>query len=434
MPRDHLDDGYHHSREYVEYAPSPRIFHAGPAYDDYTGRRTAFREQERYYGPPEEIVYAHPREGSHGSREYSAYPRSVRYYEDDRRSEYRYVNERPPRDASPSQGQSAADKFLAENEPPQPPPPPQPEVETPVPPQENEAGARYTPPPSDAPAPSEPNAPIRPLGPPHPRAPSTVSNSSRYDDYHPNGHRMPMSGPSGPPPRRPGPQRRRDRPYEHRGHSRYSRYMSVAREDPYGRGSSMSRSQSRRYEEQRRRLDEQETPQPNAEHDYEPDYSREHSIDQHGQDESYYSHPRRPLPGYVSVQDRMHPHVPAYSPPRYRYDEPRGPPSVYVDEYGRPIHEYEVIRVRGDPRQRGPYMPHQPHRYEQDAYGYVPVQYERPPPQRYNSRPEEYVYYEERERPLPTRPVQEAESDVYEPRATEIKVESVPVPMPPEAP
>ncbi|KAI4617838.1 hypothetical protein J4E83_006170 [Alternaria metachromatica] len=123
LPRDHLDDGYHRPREYVEYAPSPRIIHAGPTYEDYTGRRTAFREQERFYGPPEDVVYAHPREGSHGSREYSAYPRQARYYEeDDHRPEYRFMNERQSRDASPPQGQSAADRFLAENEPPQPQP------------------------------------------------------------------------------------------------------------------------------------------------------------------------------------------------------------------------------------------------------------------------------------------------------------------------
>lgn len=425
MPRDHLDDGYHRPREYVEYAPSPRIIHAGPAYDDYTGRRTAFREQERYYGPPEELVYAHPREGSHGSREYSAYPRQVRYYEeDDHRPEYRYMNERQSRDASPPQGQAAADKFLAENEPPQP-PPPQPEAEPPAPVQEHEDGSRYTPPPSDVPAPTEANGPIHPLGPPHPRAPSTVSNGSRYDDYHSDRHRMPMPGP----PRRPGPQRRRDRPYEQRGQSRYQRYMSVARDDPFGRGSSMSRSQSRRYEEQRRRIDQQETPQPNAEADYEPDYSREQSADQSVQDDNYYPPARRHPRGYVSVQDRMHPHIRAYSPPRYRYDEPRAPQPVYVDEYGHPIQEYEVIRVRGDPRHR-PYVP-QP-RYEPDPYGY-PVQYERPQPHRYNSRPDEYMYYEDRERPIPRRPAADAESDIYEPPPPEIKVESVPVPMPPEA-
>ncbi|CAN9249685.1 unnamed protein product [Alternaria alternata] len=432
VSRDHLDDGYHRPREYVEYAPSPRIIHAGPAYDDYSGRRTAFREQERFYGPPEDVVYAHPREGSHGSREYSAYPRPVRYYEeDDHRSEYRFMNERQSRDASPPQGQSAADRFLAENEPPQPPPSQtQPEPEAAIPAQENGDGPRYTPPPPDTSVPAEATAPVRPLAPPHPRAPSTVSNNSRYDDYQSNGYRMPMPGPSGPP-RRSGPQRRRDRPNDNRGPSRYHRYMSVAREDPYGRGSSMSRSQSRRYEEQRRRIDQQETPQPNAEPDYEPAYSREHSVDQSVQDDGFYPPARRHPRGYVSVQDRLHPH--AYSPPRYRYDEPRGPQPVYVDEYGHPIHDYEVIRVRGDTRYRAPYMPHQPHRYEHDPYGYVPVQYERPPPQRYNSRPEEYMYYEERERPMPRRAVPEVDNDAYEPPPPEIKVESVPVPMPPEA-
>ncbi|PZD37280.1 hypothetical protein A1F97_07725 [Pyrenophora tritici-repentis] len=425
VARDHLDDGYHRPREY-DYAPSPRIVHAGPAYDDYPGRRTAFREQERFYGPPDEIVYAHPREGSHGSREYSAYPRQVRYYEEEEhRPEYRFVNERRSRDDSPPRALSAAERFLAENEPPQPSLAQQPEAEPATPVQENENGSRYTPPPTDAPAPAEANAPIRPLGPPHPRAPSTVSNGSRFDDYQPNGHRMPMSGPGGPP-RRSGPQRRRDRPHDQRGPSRYQRYMSVARDDPYGRGSSMSRSQSRRYEEQRRRIDQQETPQPNAEPDYEPDYSREHSADHSVQDDSFFPPPRRQPRGYVSVQDRLHPHTRAYSPPRYRYDEPRGP--HYVDEYGHPIHEYEVIRV---PRHRDPYMPHQPHRYEPEPYRYV--QYERPPPQRYNSRHEEYMYYEERERPIPRRPAQDAESDVYEPPPPEIKVESVPVPMPPEA-
>ncbi|KAI4658483.1 uncharacterized protein J4E79_006889 [Alternaria viburni] len=314
-------------RSYRESSPAER-----PTYEDYTGRRTAFREQERFYGPPEDVVYAHPREGSHGSREYSAYPRQARYYEeDDHRPEYRFMNERQSRDASPPQGQSAADRFLAENEPPQ--PQPQSEVDAAAPAQENGDGPRYTPPPPEAPAPADATAPVRPLAPPHPRAPSTVSNNSRYDDYQPNGYRMPMSGPSGPP-RRAGPQRRRDRPNDNRGPSRYQRYMSVAREDPYGRGSSMSRSQSRRYEEQKRRIDQQETPQPNAEPDYEPAYSREHSLDQSVQDEGFY-------------------------PPARRH--PRG------------------------------------------------------------------------ERPLPRRAAPEAENDVYEPPQPEIKVESVPVPMPPEA-
>jgi hypothetical protein len=409
MSRDHPEDGYHRQREYVEYAQSPRIIYAGPAYEDYSGRRTAFREQERYFGPPEEVIYAHPREGSRGSREYSAYPRQVRYYEeDDHRPEHR------SRDASPPQGQSAADRFLAENEPPLPQAPPQPEAEAPAPPQEVEDGARYTPPSPDGPVATEASGPIRPLAPPHPRAPSTVSNGSRYDDYRSSNHHMPMPGP----PRRAGPQRRRDRPQS----NRHQRYMSVARDDPYGRNSSMSRSQSRRYEEQRRRIDQQETPQPNAEPDYEPTYSREQSVDQPMQDDGFYQPARRHPRNYVSVQDRLHPYAHAHSPPRYRYDEPRGPQHVYVDEYG-----YEVIRVPRQPQ----YMSHHPPRYEPD-YQYVPVQYERPPTQRYNGRPEEYMYYEERERPLPRRPAPDAESEVYEPPPPppEIKVESVPVPMP----
>jgi len=43
------------------------------------------------------------------------------------------------------------------------------------------------------------------------------------------------------------------------------------------------------------------------------------------------------------------------------------------------------------------------------------------------------MYYEERERPMPRRAVPEVDNDAYEPPPPEIKVESVPVPMPPEA-
>ncbi|KAJ4372117.1 hypothetical protein N0V83_003890 [Neocucurbitaria cava] len=227
-------------------------------------------------------------------------------------------------------------------------------------------------------------------------------------------------------PRRAGPHRRRDRPHEQRMPSRFYRYMSVARDDPYGRASSMSRSQSRRYEEQRRRIDQQETPQPTTDRDYEPAYSRDPSIDQPSPEDGFYPQARQQPREYVSVQDRLHP----YSPPRYRYDEPRGPQPVYVDEYGQPLHEYEIIRVRGDHRQpRGSYMTHQSPRYEQEHYQYVPVSYERPPPQRHSSRPEEYMYYEERERPLPRRPIPEADSEIYEPAPPDIKLEGTPAPV-----
>jgi hypothetical protein len=209
--------------------------------------------------------------------------------------------------------------------------------------------------------------------------------------------------------------------------SKYYRYMSVARDEPYGRGPSMSRSQSRRYEEQRRRIDQQETPQPNADHDYEPAYSRDHSVENASPDDRF--HPRATPREYVSVQDRLH----HFSPPRFRYDEPRGPPPVYIDEYG-----YEVVMRREPRHARGSYAPAYhppPARYEADRYEYVP--YERPSQQRYNSRGE-YGYYEdrERERILPRRPApaSEAEPEPYETAGPDIKVETAPVPMPSEGP
>jgi hypothetical protein len=430
MSRDHMDDGYDRPRDYIEYAPSPRLVHTGPAYGEYSGRRTGFREHERVYvPPPEEVVFAHPREGSHG-RDYSTYPRQVRYFEDeDPRPDYRYMREPPPRDNSPSRGQSAADRFLEEFAPSQIltsesaniRAPPQPETKPATPVVGADDGLRHTPPPPCAPLADSLGTQHRQLTASHPRAPSTVSNGSRYEDHRPNGRQIPTPD-SGGPPRRTGPYRRRDRPHEHRMPSRYYR-LSVARDAPYDRGSSMSRSQSKRYEAQRRQIDQQETPQPTTDRDYEPAYSRDHSVDQASPEDSF--HQRQAPREYVSVQDRLH----AYSPPRYRYDEPRGSQPMYIDEYGHPVHEYEVVRVRGDPRHaRGPYMSYPPPaRYEPERFEYVP--YERPPPQRHNSRGE-HIYYEERERALPRRAAPEVEPETYEPPPPEIKVESAPVPMP----
>jgi hypothetical protein len=412
----------------MEYGPSPRVIHAGPAYGEYTGRRTVFREHERLYGlPPDEVGYE-PREGSHG-REYVTYARQGRYYgEDDQRPEIRHTRG-PQRNSAPTRGQSAtaaADRFLEDlSETTQPAPTQHAE---PVVPEVPEVPRFVSPPPPNGPIAKEPeNLPRQPAA-SHPRPPSTVSNGSRYEEYPYNERHIPRPD-SGGPPRRAGPHRRRDRPHEYRMPSRYHRYMSAAREEPYGRGPSMSRSQSRRYEDTRRRIDQQETPQPTAETDYEPAYSREQSMEQTSPEDRLYARQQRE---YVSVQDRLHPH--ALSPPRYRYDEPRAP-QVYIDEYG-----YEVV-MRGEPRHpRGPYMTpyHQrPARYEPERYEYVPVPYERPQPQRYNSRGE-YMYYDERERdrPLPRRPVPapEVEPEPYEAVGPEIKVESAPIPMPPEGP
>lgn len=430
ISREHPDDGYT-VREYDDYAPSPRMAHARPVFDEYNGRRTVFRGQDRFYGPPpEHVVYAHARGGSHGSRErdYSTYPR--RYYEDEEgpNTEYRYINGPLSRDGSPRSGNIAADRFLDELLPalaPQAetlpaPTPPEP-FPSPLPPKADD-GSRYTPTPPNHPITGDAVPQSRPPAPPLPRAPSTVSNGSRYDEYrhnrrHMHAHERERSS-------RTGPYRRRDRNHEPRMPSRYYRYMNVAaRED---RGSSISRSQSRRYEEQRRRIDQQETPQPSAMQEYKPAYSRDVSIEQISPETGFYQTAHRPPRQYVSVQDRSH----QYSPPRYRYEDYRGPQTVYVDQYGHPIHDYEVVRVRADHRPaRGPYM-HQLPQYGAEHYQYVPIPHERPPPQRYNSREEHFTFFDESGGALPRRPAPESESDFTDALPSDIKAESVPVPMP----
>lgn len=202
--------------------------------------------------------------------------------------------------------------------------------------------------------------------------------------------------------------------------------MSVAREEPYPRGASMSRSQSKRYEQQRRQINQQETPQPNL--DQEQAYSRDHSVERTPADEAVFS-ARPTAREYVSVQDRLHP----YSPPRYRYEgypeDHRGPPPFYVDEYDRPVEEYELVRVA---RNRGPYLQPTPGRYVEhdEQVQYVPISYGRVPPQRYQVR-QEYAYYPERQPNYPERqpavrgPAFEAAEEAYEP-PPDIKVEQPP--------
>ncbi|KAL5114724.1 hypothetical protein ACEQ8H_007393 [Pleosporales sp. CAS-2024a] len=437
MQRDDVDDEYHQphrSRDYVDYAPSPRTMPAGPAYGEYTGRRTAFREHERVYGPPpEELAYAQPREGSHG-RDYDTYSRQPQSYGDEEPpAERRFAREIPQRDSMSNRGKSAADKFLDEFDPSQALASDarrlsteHPEEVPPVPAPEVPEGVSFASPALPmTPAAKEQENQSRQMPPPHPRAPSTASNGSFYEEYHPQGRQIPNSESTGSQ-RRPGPHRRRDRPYDYRMSSKYQRYMSVARDEPYRRVPSMSRSQSRRYDEQRRIFD-QEAAQLNAEPDYGAAYPRDHSVDKPSSEDRFY--PRQNPREYVSVQDRVH----HFSPPRFRYDEPRGPPPVYIDEYG-----YEVVMRRDARHTRDQYGPayHQPPtRYEPERYDYV--HYERPPPQRYNSRGE-YVYYEERERErvLPRRPAPgpEVKGEMYEPARPDIKLESGPVPMPPEGP
>ncbi|KAF2187107.1 hypothetical protein K469DRAFT_570881 [Zopfia rhizophila CBS 207.26] len=456
LPRDHLDDDYPGPREYMELGPNTRIIReAGPPYEEYHGRRALYREHEPFYGPdPDDVIYACPREGLH-AQEYGPYLHEVRYRDDGgRRSEYRVVKESEMREQSPpSSGKAEADRFLREFVPGEPSiskpveqeSGSQPETKLPGTEADLDDGSRYTPPPPTVLPPADSQMdPTRSLEALHHTAPSTVSNGSRYEEYRPNS-RLVQTPDSGGALRRHGPHRRRDRAHHDYVPSRYYRYMSVARDEPYARGASMSRTQSRRYEryeEQRRRIDQQETPHPDR--DYDPTYSRDQSVDQGPPDDPYYHQIRHAPREYVPVQESLHP----YSPARYRYTGPpedaRGPP-IYVAKYGQPVHEYEIIRVPRDPRQPRPqYLSHPPARYvpehHSDHIQYVPVPYDRAPPThlprgadpRYD-RPSSYVYYEEREMP-PRRPEFEPEGEPYDPPEVVTAETKPPVAAAPEGP
>ncbi|KAF2705102.1 hypothetical protein K504DRAFT_460873 [Pleomassaria siparia CBS 279.74] len=441
LPQDHVDDDYPGPREYMEYAPNPRgIREPFATYDDHASRRPLYREHETFHEPgPEELVYARSREGPR-AQDHASYPQPIRYYEgDESRPEYRLVRPQSG-EHSIARNFAEADRFLADLDPgPSTATRPlgqdrslQPEPQLPAVEAEVEDGSRYTPPPPAIISADSTMDQHRTLAATRRGAPSTVSNGSRYDDYPPGDRQIPTPDSTNAQ-RRPGPIRRKEKQNEHVP-SRYYRYMSVAREEPYARGASTSRAQHRRYgryEEQRRRIDQQETPQPNADRDYIPAYSRNQSIDQGPPNDSYYPSVRPTPREYIPIQDRLHP-----SPSRVRYpgpsDEERGPPPVYVDEFGHPMHEYEMIRVPQNHRTaRGPlrYSPE----YESDHIQYVPISmYDRPllPRHEGHGRPGEYVYYEERDRALPIRrPAFEPENEApYEP-PPDIKIDGVaPVP------
>ncbi|KAF2109412.1 hypothetical protein BDV96DRAFT_585543 [Lophiotrema nucula] len=451
LPQDDLDDRYSSHREYVEYAPGPRIIRdSGPAYEEYHGRRPLYREHETIYVPGRDHIAYTPTQdrGSH-RHGYRPHHEDARYVEHDSgRPEYRMIREPRSHDSSPNRATAQAARFLDEFVPDQisasrpsdtelalgsQPKPTTSEADI-------EDGSRYTPPPVVQ-AGDDRTEEHRVLAATRRAAPSTVSNGSRHEEYRSNGRQIPTPD-SVSASRRPGPNRRRDR--QEYVPSRYYKHMSLARDDPYARGASMSRSQSRRYEryeEQRRRLDQQDTPQPNADRDYDPAYSRDQSVDQAHPDDPYYHQIRhgRPEREYVSAQERLQP----YSPVRRRYSGPpedvHGARQVFVDEYGRPIQEYEIIHVPRDyPRPaRGLHVSHAPSRFvpeHDDHIQYVPIPYDRPPPQRYGDRPDPYVYYEETERPLPRRRMPpagyEPEEPPYEPPPPDIKVENPPGKVP----
>jgi hypothetical protein len=425
QPLDPGREEFDRQQEYIEYAQGPRNHReVESVYEQYQGRRPLYRDEEAYYRR-DEVVLAHPRAGRY-EEDYRPVSRHIRYVGDDARNPGHQLREEPGLDGpSPVDGKSAADRFLDEFIPNQPTGStghgvprlevvqsiaagPQPDDES-----------RYTPPPPNFVVPEIMPERRRSNVPPH-RTSSTMSSGSRNAEHDPPGRQIPTPD-NARGSRRPGPQRRRDR-YHDQVPSRYYRYMGAAREEPYARGSSMSRSQSKRYEEQRRRIDQQETPQPGAEQDH--TYSRDQSVERGAVEEAPPHQTRRPPQDYVSVQDRLHPH----SPPRYRYaesrymDEPRsGRPPMYVDEYGRPIDEYEVIQVPRDPRPTrhsyGRYVD-----YEPEHVQYVPIAYERPQPRHYQGVPE-YVYHEGRDIAFPPR------RSVYDPEERlppAVKVETAP--------
>lgn len=440
LPQTPLDEDYARPREYISYAANPRIIRdTYSELDEYSGRRPLYREHEpldRY------------------DRDEGTYPaaRGERLSDQDRRTfqargywrgphpEYHVAKEPVSPEPAPVSGHAAADNFLREFLPAQPSTRAA-SIQEPVPltstnpvsaQPEPDDGSRYSPPPTNSLAAIDPSPVPTPQ-----KALSTISNGSRYEERPAKGRQVPTPDSGGP--RRTGYYRRR----EHIP-SRYGRHMAVARDEPYARGASMSRSQSKRYEryeEQRRRIDEQETPHPKGDREYEPIYSRDASVDNGYPEDPYQASVRVSPREYIPIQDR----VPPYSPPRYRRyagspEGPRAPPQMYLDQYGQPV---EIIRVPRDPRaERRPYPPARYYTEREATEHFQYVSYDRPPP-RHDGRPAEYVYYEERvgaEPPLSgRRPVFESDSEVIAPPhplppPPEIKVEGVSaaVPAPPE--
>ncbi|KAH7123712.1 hypothetical protein B0J11DRAFT_529690 [Dendryphion nanum] len=421
LTRDSLDDEYPGPQGFLEIAATARrVRESGAPFEEHPTRRSFYPEHEDVYY---DFGHENPSYGSRDQRrDHGNVPqvhRHIRYVqEDDSRPGFRVI--RAPQEsgsATDQRGLGASSETRVSGH--------DPGVHLPLKPPATETdpedGSRYTPPPPNPLASGDQLDPSGSFPVTHHVAPSTVSNGSRHEDHRPGRHvPTPDSTAST---RRNGPQRRRERNHDHVP-SRYYRYMSVAHEEPSSRGPSVGRSQSRRYEryeEQRRRIDQQETPQPNLERDYDPAYSRDQSVD-HGLPDDLYQAPiRRAQREYVPVQDRLQPYSP-HSPPRRMYasDDVRGPPPVYVDEYGHPIQEYEIIRVPRESRPvRGTYLAQPGRFYPEHENGHIEyVSYERPPP------PREYVYYEERQPASSRRSAFETEGEAPYEAPPDIKVEA----------
>lgn len=417
LPREHLDREYYHPEDQLDYPPNHRRYReARPFHEEYHDRQPMYRDHEGFYRPMEDESLAYSHHGAHApeyripSRQ-ARYPEATAYYA----SETRYIREPRAQAINPSEEDSVADLLPEDFAPSRPPTNEHLDARNKIAADpELDDGSRYSPPPVNGPEAAVATGQFHFGEPAQPPPPSTVSNGSRYEETRPP--RRPLRTPDfARGPRRPGPQRRRDR-HDHPT-SRYYRYMSVAREEPYSRGASISRAQSKRYEEQRRRIDEQETPQPNADRE---EYSRDHSMERVPADDP--AHTGRPVPRgeYVSVQDRLNP----MSSPRYRYtrysEEAPRPGPIYIDEQG-----YEVVRIpRESHPARGTYGPEYLE-HEHDNVRYVPVPYERPYSHSHRYDDAQRVYYDERERLPSARKPSYVPEVAYEPSLPEIKVESV---------
>jgi hypothetical protein len=395
-----------------------RIIRDAVPYESIQERGPLYREQEEFYPhAPEGMIYTAQPPATYPVDDYGPYVGELRPRDEaSRRPEYREAIDADVQEPGPSRARLAAEQFLDQFE--------LRETSTnrakresggqgePNPASngsELDDGSRYSPPPAvESLRPTNQLDPGQSLAVPSQAPLGGASNGSRYTEYRSVGRQVPRPDSVGTPGRT-GSLRRRERPQHDYISSRYYRYMTVARDEPpYSR--SNSRTQSRRYsryEEQRRRLDQEETPQPNQEMEYERGYSPDRNMDRGHLERSY--RPARPgLREYVPIGED--PQVP-YPPVRYRFTAGPAldPPPEYVDQYGRPVHEYELVPVHRDTRTpRVEHGPHAPTRYvpEQDSgeIQYVSVSYERGAPQaplgvdaRYgDQRP--YVFYEDGER------------------------------------
>ncbi|KAF2200406.1 hypothetical protein GQ43DRAFT_418066 [Delitschia confertaspora ATCC 74209] len=445
---DSFEHNYNDSGQYTRHDPSDRTIHANGRDEEFPRRAPLYREREESYRPASaSVVYVSDLTEEYKGHVYGPYMQEVRPRDDSyRRPEHHIPRDAVVREPSPSRARAEADRFLDEFDP----------VtstntarKAPGAPgglrsggMESDLGdgSRYIPPPVTAPPRTgDQSGAAGPIGAQTQAHPPTLSNGPRYEECRPNGNgravpRPDSTGTS----RRNGPNRRRDRPHYDYVPSRYYRFMSVSRDEPPS-SRSLSRTQHRRYsryEEQRRRLDQAETPQPNLETDYDRVYSRDQSLDRGHPGDRYYN----------QALDVSHEYRPIDADPRpirdrYGAGLSMEPAPIFVNEYGQRVQGYEVIRIHDPIPPGSEYAARHTARYAPE-YGpnpiqYAPVAYDRAPPphgprsadSRYYERERPYVYYENTET-RPRRPTYEPEGEMMEPVSEPRGESKGPVPAP----